>query len=102
MRIADQMNHQRRIGMPISTKLSTTPITRNSSPIQKVLHWVGIVDPHMRDDDADQRRNSGEITEAVKHVDSECEHIVRGGGSLGFVTSLGFATRTHHGSLRCR
>lgn len=37
MRISDQMNHQARIGMPISAKLSGMPIARYSRPIQKVL-----------------------------------------------------------------
>ena len=37
MRISDQMNHQTRIGKPISTRHSGRPIERYNSPIQKVL-----------------------------------------------------------------
>jgi hypothetical protein len=38
---------------------------------------VGVVDLHMGDDDADQRRKRGEIAQAVKHVDNQRESIVR-------------------------
>jgi hypothetical protein len=36
---------------------------------------VSIIDFHMRDDDASQRRNPGEITHEVKHVDNGGEDM---------------------------
>ena len=39
----------------------------------------------MRDDDADARRNPGEIAHAVKQVGNDGEAIVRDDGSLVFV-----------------
>src|ERR1700692_2166570 len=62
--------------------------------VMRPQHRVSIVDLHVRDDDASQRRNPGEITHAVKHVDNDSESIVRDEGPVGFGSK-------GHGRLRC-